>query len=296
MCTCSYYNLMSEISDTLNISMNQSLIALLTDFGFSDPYVGIMKAVISGITPDTHLIDLTHQVPPGDIQRGAFTLWQSALDLPEGTIFLAVVDPGVGTDRRAIILKCNDQYFIGPDNGLFSYLLYGRQSQAWELTNPTYQLSSPSSTFHGRDIFAPAAAYAAQGIRGDKFGNPVEFLVELPEPKLLISDTSLSGEVLSEDQFGNLFTSLGHFRITTSGELSLKSWISQIKCKIEHQERVQLYANNQGFPMVKTFAEVPEGTCAAVIGSTGLLEIVCNQGSAAQISGLKRGDTVHLSW
>jgi hypothetical protein len=223
-------------------------------------------------------------------------LWQSALDLPDGTIFLAVVDPGVGTDRKAIFLKCNGQNFIGPDNGLFSYLLFGRQCQAWELSNPTYQLSSPSSTFHGRDIFAPAAAYAAQGIRGDLFGNPVKSLVELPEPKLSISDTSLSGEVLSEDQFGNLFTSFGHIRITTSGKLTLESWISQTKCNIEHQKRVQLYANNQVFPMVKTYAKIPQGKCAAVIGSTGLLEIVCNQGSAAQISGLKRGDPVHLRW
>ncbi len=276
--------------------MIQSLIALLTDFGSSDPYVGIMKAVISGISPDTHLIDLTHQVPLGGIQRGAFVLWQSALDLPEGTIFLAVVDPGVGTDRKGIFLYCNNQSFIGPDNGLFSYLVYGHQYQAWELSNPAYQLSSPSSTFHGRDIFAPAAAYAAQGISGDLFGNAVKSLVELPEPQLLISDNSLSGEVLSEDQFGNLFTSLGRFRTTLSGDLTLESWINQIKCKVEDQEQMQLNVNNQSLTVVKTFAKVPEGTCAAVIGSTGLLEIVCNQGSAAKLSGIKRGDTVHLSW
>ena len=276
--------------------MKPQLIALLTDFGTSDPYVGIMKGILAGISPGTRLIDLTHHIPPGDIQRGAFTLWQSSLDLPLGTIFLAVVDPGVGTERKAICLDCDGQRFIGPDNGLFSFLLYGKEYNAWELSNPAYFLPSPGATFHGRDIFAPAAAYAANGIEGEKLGNPVESIQRLPVPRLKLEGKSLSGEVLSTDIFGNLFTSLGRFHSNRSWDLILGSWVDQTKCKIKARSHVEILAKDITLPLVKTFAAIPEGDCAGLVGSTGLLEIVCNQGSAKNILGLKRGDAVLLNW
>ncbi len=276
--------------------MKPQLIALLTDFGTSDPYVGIMKGILAGISPGTRLIDLTHHIPPGDIQRGAFTLWQSSLDLPLGTIFLAVVDPGVGTERKAICLDCAGQRFIGPDNGLFSFLLYGKEYNAWELSNPAYFLSSPGATFHGRDIFAPAAAYAANGIAGEKLGNPVESIQRLPVPRLKLEGKSLSGEVLSTDIFGNLFTSLGRFHSNRSWDLILGSWVDQTKCKIKARSHVEILAKDITLPLVKTFAAIPEGDCAGLIGSIGLLEIVCNRGSAKNILGLKRGDAVLLKW
>lgn len=276
--------------------MKPPIIALITDFGTSDPYVGIMKGILAGISPETRLIDLTHHIPPGNIQRGAFVLWQSSLDLPQGTIFLAVVDPGVGTERKAICLVCDGQRFIGPDNGLFSYLLYGKEYQAWELSNPAYQLSSPGTTFHGRDIFAPAAAYAANGIWGDKFGNAVKSIQRLPEPRLVKKGNSLSGEVISTDMFGNLFTSLGRFQSTDSWDLILGSWINHTNCKIKDRTHVEIILKDKTLSLVKTFAMVPEGTCAGLIGSTGLLEIVCNQGSAAKLLSIKRGDAVVLRW
>lgn len=276
--------------------MKQPLIALLTDFGTSDPYVGIMKGILAGISPETRLIDLTHHIPPGDIQQGAFALWQSSLDLPSGTIFLAVVDPGVGTERKAICLDCAGQRFIGPDNGLFSFLLYGKEYHVWELSNPTYQLSTPGSTFHGRDIFAPAAAHAANGILGEKLGNPVKSIIHLAEPILELEVNSLSGEVLSSDIFGNLFTSLGRFHNKDSNDLILRSWINQTKCKIKDRSCVEILVKKKTLPLVRTFSAIPEGNCAGLIGSTGLLEIVCNLGSAKNILDLKRGDPILIRW
>jgi len=225
--------------------MKPPIIALITDFGTSDPYVGIMKGILAGISPETIFIDLTHHIPPGNIQRGAFVLWQSSLDLPQGTIFLAVVDP---------------------------------------------------TTFHGRDIFAPAAAYAANGIWGDKFGNAVKSIQCLPEPRLVKKGSSLSGEVISTDKFGNIFTSLGRFQSTDSWDLILGSWINHINCKIKDRTHVEIILKGKTLSLVKTFAMVPEGTCAGLIGSTGLLEIVCNQGSAAKLLSLKRGDEIILRW
>lgn len=276
--------------------MKQPLIALLTDFGTSDPYVGIMKGTLAVISPETRFIDLTHHIPPGDIQQGAFALWQSSLDLPSGTIFLAVVDPGVGSERKAICLDCAGQRFIGPDNGLFSFLLYGKEYHAWELSNPAYQLSTPGSTFHGRDIFAPAAAHAANGIPGEKFGNPVKSIKRLTEPRLELKGNSLSGEVLSSDRFGNLFTSLGRFHSNDSWDLILSSWINQTKCKTKDRSYVEILVKDKSLPLVKTFSSIPKGNCAGLIGSTGLLEIVCNRGSAKNILGLKKGDPILLRW
>jgi len=207
-----------------------------------------------------------------------------------------VVDPGVGTERKAICLDCAGQRFIGPDNGLFSFLLYGKEHHAWELSNPAYQLSTPGSTFHGRDIFAPAAAHAANGIPGEKFGNPVKSIKRLTEPRLELGGNSLSGEVLSSDRFGNLFTSLGRFHSNDSWDLILSSWINQIKCKIKDRSYVEILVKDKSLPLVKTFSSIPEGNCAGLIGSTGLLEIVCNRGSVKNILGLKRGDPILLRW
>ncbi len=153
--------------------MKSRIIALVTDFGIEDPYVGIMKGIISDITPEVLLIDITHQIPPGDIQRAAFVLWQSSRDFPKGTVFLCVVDPGVGTERNAIYLQTRDQIFIGPDNGLFSYLVFQSDYSCWKISNPDFQRKSTSRTFHGRDVFAPAAAHASRLIPGEQFGSRI---------------------------------------------------------------------------------------------------------------------------
>ncbi len=270
-------------------------IALLTDFGIYDPYVGIMKGVISSIAPEIPLIDLTHQVAPGDIQQAAYYLWQASRDLPLETIFLAVVDPGVGTDRKGLYLKRGGQIFIGPDNGLFSYLGYKSELTAWELTNPKYQLDTSSTTFHGRDIFAPAAAYAAQGVTGPAFGEEIEQILLLAQPYFELTPPHIQGEIISTDRFGNLITSLGTFTKET-GSLVLDSWVNDQTASLPSTAALQVQVRDQTLPVVSTFAQIPVGECAGLIGSTGLLEIVSNLKSAADLLGLDRGEPVSLSW
>jgi len=275
--------------------MNSKTIALITDFGIEDPYVGIMKGIIADLSPGTHLIDVTNQIPPGDIQRGAFVLWQSARDFPEGTIFLCVVDPGVGTERKAVYLQTRNQIFIGPDNGLFSYLLYNSDSSCWELSNPNYQRTNSSATFHGRDIFAPAAAYAARSVSGDQFGDQLEKINTLSQPALTINESSIRGEILSRDHFGNLITSLGLFKYHNDS-LSFRSWINGVEIIISNTTQLQVQVKDHQLPFVRTFASIVPGLCAGLVGSTGLLEVAANQSSAEALLGLEKGDPIILSW
>jgi S-adenosylmethionine hydrolase len=277
--------------------MKPAIIALLTDFGLEDPYVGVMKGVITSLAPEARLIDLTHQVPMGDIQRGAFILWQASLDLPAGTIFLAVIDPGVGTGRKGLYLQCGDHRYIGPDNGLFSYLIYHHEPRIWELSNPDYYYRSTgtSSTFHGRDIFAPAAAHAARGVEGDRFGAQLETPITLPRPQLSFQSGGISGEIISADRFGNLFTSIGQF--TTRGkELLCDSWIGGDSIALPISGGLSLKVRDLELPFVNTFGSISQGDCAGLIGSTGLVEIVSNQSSARSRLGLQIGDMVSLAW
>jgi len=275
--------------------MKSKTIAILTDFGIEDPYVGIMKGIISEISPDAPIIDITNQIPPGDIQRGAFILWQASQDFPKGTVFLCVVDPGVGTERKAVFLQTRDHILIGPDNGLFSYLLYGSSFKCWELSNSNYQRKSSSATFHGRDIFAPAAAFAAKSISGDQFGSRVSSPNRLPEPILTYNESSLTGEILSRDHFGNLFTSLGQFKYQNES-LRFVSWIDVSELTISDKSKIRIRVNEKELPLVQTFSSIDPGSCAGLVGSSGLIEIVANQTSAKDLLGLEKGNPVILSW
>ncbi len=275
--------------------MNPPLIAILTDFGLDDPYVGIMKGIIAEIIPGSTCIDITQQIPPGDIQRGAYVLWQAARDFPDGTVFLAVIDPGVGTSRKPIYLQAGNHIFIGPDNGLFSYLLYNNPFSIWELSNPDFHRQSPSQTFHGRDIFAPAAAYAAKGIPGDQFGSSIPDIIHLPTPLTKLEGNSLTGEVISSDRFGNLITSLGYFRFQEK-TLVYHSWITPETLVINDPSSIVIQVNGYNLQLDKTFGMIAKGKCSGLIGSTGLLEIVTNQNSAARLLGLERGDKIKFSW
>lgn len=272
-------------------------IAILTDFGIQDPFVGIMKGVIQSIAPGTLMIDLNHKIPPGDIRRTATTLWQSLPYFPKNSIFLVVVDPGVGTYRRAIIAQKDGYTFVGPDNGVLSFIL-DEQAQAWELANPELMLPTPRSTFHGRDIFAPAAAHASQGVPGSKFGDIIPDLVWLPDPKL---DTSLQGkifgEILHADHFGNLLTSLGLCQYVDPKQWQFKPWIGKSAPFSLNLTQSQLnLPNGKNLPFAKTFGEIPAGECAALIGSSGLVEIAANSQSAAEILGLSIGDTISIHY
>ncbi len=269
-------------------------IAILTDFGHLDPYVGIMKGVIQSRAPGAETIDLTHEIPPGDILRAAVVLWQSHRFFPPGTVFLVVVDPGVGTERRPILLESGPYRYIGPDNGVFTFVLQPGW-RAWSLENPLFQLETLSTTFHGRDIFAPAAAHAAQGLVGELFGSLVTELVTLPPVvcRYLVPG-SLQGQVLYADRFGNVLTSLGLFSPTDEeGVWHFRAWQGDApEMRVRFREMV--LPSGRTLKWVRTFGDLPQGELGFLVGSTGLVEIVANRASAQELLGLERGQLVTL--
>jgi len=271
-------------------------IVLLTDFGIQDPFVGIMKGVILQIDPQAPLIDLTHQIPAGDIARAAMILWSAAPYFPTGTIFLTVVDPGVGTERLPVLLETQDYFFVGPNNGVFSYI-QGASPQAWELNNPDLMLSTPGMTFHGRDIFAPAAAHLSRGVPGAHFGPALPTLERLPWPHLELTPGVATGEVLYADHFGNLLTSLGTFAPNPNGTFELKPWIGEWPAATLDLRNARLRLPSLGtLSWSPTFGHIPGDQCAMIVGSSGLLEIAANRASAAQQLKLVRGDRLILEW
>lgn len=270
-------------------------IVILTDFGTTDPFVGIMKGVINQIAPLTPIIDLTHEIPPQNIQQGAVTLWQSINYFTPGTTFLVVIDPGVGTSRRPIFVNNGSHNFIAPDNGVLSFIL-GHNPKTWEISNPQLALSNPGTTFHGRDIFAPAAAHVSLGLSGSQFGAPISDLQLLPIPKLEIPTSgSLEGQILHPDRFGNLLTSLGKFTHSKENHLTFKPWLGHIFPFSVQLKNLQIeLANGRFLPFAKTFSEIPPGECAVILGSSGLLEIVANRQSAANLLNLQSNEPVTL--
>jgi len=267
---------------------------LLTDFGTADPFAGIMKAVISGIAPETPLVDLTHDIPPGNIRHGAVALWRTVDYAPPGSVFLIVIDPGVGTSRRAVIVNNGLHTFIAPDNGVLTFVL-GDAPHAWEITSPKVTLPSPGATFHGRDIFAPAAAHAAAGVPLPEFGAPVPDLERLPLPVLESPAPGvLRGQTLHADRFGNVLTSLGVFR-REGAQLAFVPWVGDAPQFTAAPSKLSLQLpDGRRIPWAHTFAEIPDGECAVILGSSGLLEIVANRRSAAQLLGLSGDEEVRL--
>jgi hypothetical protein len=211
-----------------------------------------------------------------------------------------VVDPGVGTSRRGIILKTEDQIFIGPDNGILTFVL-DKSSQAWELSDSKFQLSHSSTTFHGRDVFSPAAAYAARGIDASEFGIFVTNIIRLPDPHLQTGEDQLEGEILYIDKFGNLLTSIGKFKKLDQGGFGLDPWIDLTTDPSEditvgRKSSYMILPNGNQLSWVTTFADISEDECGFLIGSSGLLEIAANRKSAADVLGLSLGDRVTLKF
>jgi S-adenosylmethionine hydrolase len=285
----------------------EGCIALLSDFGSQDIYTGVMKAVIAGIAPHVTLVDLTHEIPPGDVRRAAFRLWQALPHVPKGTIFLAVVDPGVGTARRPLAIQTDGFCCVGPDNGIFTYLLSGTQARAVEISNPApiekaripganrVGRLSVSNTFHGRDIFAPAAGLLASGHGIDRLGREASDIVSISWPRLSEADDgSICGELLFPDRFGNVVTSIGALLRLPEG-LRFEPWIpgSSSLTLPSAAARVRL-ADGIELPLVGAFADVPPGEPLAYIGSDNLLEIGVNRGNAAQVLGLSIGAEIRL--
>jgi S-adenosylmethionine hydrolase len=273
-----------------------TILTLLTDFGTEDEYVGVMKGIILSIAPDVRLVDLSHQVPPQDIRRAAFLLMNAVPYFPPDTVHLAVVDPGVGTERRPVAVRTPAGTFVGPDNGLFSWVLAGvPEWTAVEIREPAYQLPLVSSTFHGRDIFAPVAAHLAAGVPLEKLGPRVEDPVWLPPPRLEISDFVAEGEVLYADRFGNLVTSIGYL-VRSEDTLALKSAFGPqaVLPVFPAGDAGVVVGNVQLRGIRRTYGEAAVGELLALVGSSGFLEIAVRQGSAAAALGAVPGTPVTL--
>ena len=273
--------------------MARPIITLTSDFG-PGPYPGIMKGVILGICPQAALVDLSHAVTPQAVRAGALVLEQALAVFPPGTVHLAVVDPGVGTGRRPLCLQGLGMLFVGPDNGVFTYLWAAASApcRAYELRHPAFRLPAVSATFHGRDIFAPAAGYAALGVPGRAFGPPIPDPVRLPIPPCEVdaAQREVRGQVFHADRFGNLLTSLGRWRPDPAG-WRLTPWLNQGPEGVLTPRAVRL-PSGERLPLVRTFGDLPPGQAGALVGSTGLLELVVNGGSAAERLGLRPGDPV----
>lgn len=254
------------------------VISLLTDFGLQDVYVGVVKGTIATVNPSLVVIDLTHQIPPQNILAGRFALMNAYPYFPQGTVHLAVVDPGVGSQRQGIAIQLQDAYLVGPDNGLFSGILdQYTVCAAVLLTHSQYwRTATPSSTFHGRDIFASVAAHLACGARLQDLGETIDpkNLVRLSPPNYEKTLTMIRGSIQYIDIFGNLITNIPSTAITSS------HWTLMIK------ERV--------IPQGTTYSDVPVGETVAFIGSHGWLEIAVMSGNAQTQLQVSWGEPVQI--
>jgi S-adenosyl-L-methionine hydrolase (adenosine-forming) len=258
------------------------LIALLTDFGTADGYVGVMKAVILGIAPPVPLVDITHEIAPQDVRDAAWVLHTAWRYFPEYSIFLCVVDPGVGSARRALAVQVAHRIFVGPDNGLFSYVLDAESVEsAVALDNPRFHLPSPSSTFHGRDIFAPCAAHLASGVYLDELGSPVppESLVTFALPKPAWHGDTLGAHIVHIDHYGNLITDIG-------ADLAQSA--------VETQATSLQVGAHPVTARTRTFAEGADGEPFFFLDSSGYLAIAVRNGSATAALGVGRDAEVHV--
>jgi S-adenosylmethionine hydrolase len=258
--------------------MGMSIVTLLTDFGWADGYVGVMKGVILSIAPHITLVDITHDVAPQDVRDAAYVLYTAVSYFPPDTVHLAVVDPGVGSERRAIAVRTAQGTFVAPDNGVLSYVLdAGPPQVAVSLTNPQYHLARVSRTFHGRDIFAPAAAYLARGVPVTELGEPINDLVTFPVPRVRARENgSLVGQVIHVDHFGNVITNLRREDFPWPNEVSVLEIGGQVISGLH-----------------ETYTQARPGEPLALIGSSGHLEIAIAGGNAAQRLNVITGDEVH---
>lgn len=253
------------------------IITLTTDFGTRDWFVGTMKGVVLGVHPRALIVDLTHEIPSGDICAGAFALMAGCRYFPKHTVHVAVIDPGVGSRRRAIAVQTADYFFVGPDNGVLSWALAHEKIKAIrQLENPKYFLKTISRTFHGRDIFAPVAAHLSGGLPLRQLGRELKDFIHLSRPKPAKRNREIHGEVIYIDRFGNAITNIESElvwgRRTAIGQVMGKR---KLRCDL-----------------AEFYGAVPVDSPVAVIGSSGFLEIAVNSGSAAQRFGLKIGSPV----
>jgi len=257
------------------------ILTLTTDFGNKDGFVGTLKGVIWGICPAAQIADISHEIPPQNVLAGAFTLWRACAFFPEGTIHLAVVDPGVGTARRPLAVRLGGVTFVGPDNGLFTPMLEDAEKNGWpveivHLTNAKYFLSSVSLTFHGRDIFAPIAAHLANGVQLEDLGPVITDPVRLTLPKPQKTADGWRAHVTVVDVFGNCATDLPALALTDG-------------------QRVTFHLRGREVRgLVASYGHKQPGELVALLDSENFVEIAVVNGSAAKTLGAQVGDVVEV--
>lgn len=253
----------------------ERIITLTTDFGYKDPFVGEMKGVILSINPFITLVDITHGIEPYNIEEGAFVIGSSYKYFPSGTIYIAVVDPGVGSERRPIIIEADGCYFVGPDNGIFSYVLsFSSNVKVIHITEERYMFSKDSPTFQGRDIFAPVAAWLSKGIALEAFGCTIDdfkmFEIQLPE----IEGDIISGEVIYIDRFGNAITNIRKTDLQKFGE----QFCVEVKGRV--------------IQPVKNYSQAAGRGLYCLVNSSSHLEIFVNMGSASHLFDINKHEKV----
>ena len=254
-----------------------AVVTLTTDFGLRDPYVAEMKGVMLRLAPDLRFVDISHDVASHDVVGAALVLEAAVSFFPAGTVHLAVVDPGVGTARRGLVVTTPDAVFVAPDNGLLTPVLARGEWRAFELAAAEFRLSHVSRTFHGRDVFAPAAAHLTRGVAPDRFGPRVEDPMRLSWPEVHVVGGAVAGAVLHVDRFGNLITSIAAAAVEELGD------------------QVSIHIAGRRLPLVGTYADLPLGAVGALIGSSNRLEVAVREGSAAAVLKARRGTPVAVS-
>ncbi len=261
---------------------HQPVVTLTTDFGVTDHFVGTMKGVILDIAPETQIVDISHAVQAFDVLDGALTIAQAYSYFPAGTVHLVIVDPGVGTARRPILVSTERHHFVAPDNGVLS-LVYAREERMHvrHVTAEHYSLQPVSKTFHGRDIFAPIAAYLAKGVDSEKFGEEITDFVRFNAPKPKTVDKGMKGIVLKVDRFGNLITNF------TPQDVPMLMQLDPLPFKI-------VVGKKEVTNIHTLYAEGEPGEVFGILGSMGYLEIAANRASAAQLTGVGKGAEVNI--
>lgn len=253
------------------------IVTLTTDFGQAGSYAGAVKGVLLGINPQIKIVDITHEISPFNILEGALLLNSFYQFFPRGTIHLVVVDPGVGGKRKGILVRTDNYFFVGPDNGIFSFI-YGREKvrEMINLTNSEYFLGKPSSTFHARDIFAPVSAYLSLGVKLEEFGCVTQECYKFRLPTPVQTKDQIKGQVIFIDRFGNLITNI-------NSDL------------IREEKRLQIRVKNKKINHLNQYyEEEKKGKLLALIGSSNFLEMAVNQGNAQKLLKAKTGDKVKI--
>lgn len=265
--------------------LKKPIITLTTDFGLKDPFVGLMKGVILGINPKVQIIDITHNIKRHDVFEASQVISMAYKYFPPRTIHVAVIDPGVGGPRRPLLVVTENHYFIGPDNGIFTPIFEELQSpifKVFHISSSHYYLPMKGSTFHGRDIFAPVAAWLSKGIDSSKFGKEITDYTKITIPKpILVNNHTFKGEVISIDIFGNAITN-----ITRDNLIELANVISRDKFKVIYKDKQLSIVNYYADP------NIPDQTLSAIINSFGYLELFVYKDSAADKFDIRIGDSV----